>query len=395
MKNYLLPYILLIITCFVACDGSDDDEFVAKAALAKLEFVEKILQDEVFQLGGKIVGDAITSVVLYDGEQEVLNQQVAGSNFEIKIQLSSAGKRNLVLKALNNDDAVLADYSIPVTVIKRKATAFNSESTTNKLGLWIWYLEETGFKSHMEVVDKIYPLGVKRVFIKVGDGRNTWSEAANVEESNGEAFLSYYQRKGLEVYAWSYNYPGDAEEQALTLYEAAKSGYDGYVIDLEAEFDGKTVELEEVMMAFYEQMMEAVKDGFIDESFPLIVTTWGNPAYHNFAIHIVDKYVDAHMPQTYMEMWGGEWAENPENSIATGNQEYESLGAKKPVFHIISAEKTGDDAIGVDVLNRAIKASGPQTSIWKIPGSNMGGNWMDNWSILEKVEWNYDFSKSN
>lgn len=403
MRNNLVPYFVIgLILILVGCDNSGDEvtpeapveaertDVVPSGFFKTIAYPAKVIQDFTFHIKGEIGGD-ITTVALYVENELIQSDQVTSKSFAFDYQFKIHGDQNVILKGYGDEQQLLADTLRPVTVLRHKTLAFQENDLVNKLGLWIWYLEETGFQSHQEVASKIADLGVKRAFIKVADGKSIWPEAKNVAYENNEAFLDYYHNAGMEVYAWSYNYPDHESQQAKALYQAAKSGYDGYVLDLEVEFDGKDEALDALLFAFYEQMMQAIDDGYIDDSFPLIVTTWGNPKDHDMGVSVIDQYVDAHMPQTYIEKWGGTWLENPEKTIYTGNAEYQSLGAQKPVFHIVSAENVAEEAIDPELLNRAVKHAGRQTSIWKIPGTNMGAGWENNWSILEQVEWNYEF----
>ena len=45
-----------------------------------------------------------------------------------------------------------------------------------------------------------------------------------------------YQSRGLECWAWSYNYTNNPVEQAEALYIAAQTGYEGFIVDVEVEF---------------------------------------------------------------------------------------------------------------------------------------------------------------
>ena len=105
----------------------------------------------------------------------------------------------------------------------------------NHFGAWIWKIDYTNL-SHAQLADKLKALGVKRVYIKVSDGRH---EANKFPELNNKHTVEIYKNRGLEVWAWSYNYPDNEAEQATVLTRAAKTGYAGYVLDLEIEFDAR------------------------------------------------------------------------------------------------------------------------------------------------------------
>lgn len=252
----------------------------------------------------------------------------------------------------------------------------------NKLGVWMWYLEITGFESHVELADSLSNMGIKRIYVKVADGSvNTdiWPELID------ESLITAYHNAGMEVWAWSYNYPNNEAAQAEALYMAAETGYDGYVIDVEIQFDNKPIETESLFAAFYESRVQAISDQIVGEDFKIYCTTWGNPKDHLFAIDRIDPYVDGYMPQTYVEIWGPSYLDNITFWIEEGNAEYTELGATKPIHHIAAMESgqmTGEQ------VNEFMLASGPETSIWRIPG---GGTPLSIWDQWNVVDWDADF----
>jgi len=132
----------------------------------------------------------------------------------------------------------------------------------------------------------------------------------------------------------------------------------------------------------------AIDDGYTTEDFKIYCTTWGNPDDHNFRIDLIDPWVDGYMPQTYVEIWGQTYIEDLENWIEVGTEEYESLGATKPIHHMTATENnimTGDE------LNRFMKSAGPEFSIWRLPG---GGTPDAIWEDWNQVEWDYEFCES-
>lgn len=256
----------------------------------------------------------------------------------------------------------------------------------NRLGAWIWYVELTGMDTHTEVADSLASVGIKRVYTKVADGTVDsvwWTEIVD------RSIITAYHEHDMEIWAWSYNYPENDEAQAEALYLAAKTGYDGYVIDVESQFDGKAEPLSSLFVAFYNARQRAIADGYITDDFKIYCSTWGNPADHNFRLDLIDSFVDGYMPQTYVEIWsGGTLLDDLEYWIEVGTEEYRALGATKPIHHMTATESnlmTGDE------LNRFMKIAGPEFSIWRIPG---GGTPNEIWDAWNDVEWDYDFCEA-
>jgi hypothetical protein len=265
------------------------------------------------------------------------------------------------------------------------AEALGATSTTNAMGVWVWYLEGTGYTSHSALAKDIASMGAKRVYLKVADGAYDPSKWPEVDDASIPAA---YKARGLEVFAWSYNYPGNEAAQAKALSRAARAGYQGYVTDIEIEFDGLSTELRRFMQALTDARAEARRNGWAGADFKLYECSWGNPRDHRMRVDIMDEFVDGHMPQTYVEAWGGAWLANIPNTIAVGTKEYRDLGAKKPIFHVVSDENRG---ISVAQLNTFVTeaskvansgSSTNEVSVWRIPNSQ-GGIWTD----LRAMRW--------
>jgi hypothetical protein len=198
-----------------------------------------------------------------------------------------------------------------------------------------------------------------------------------------------YKKYNIEPWAWSYNYPGNEVAQTKALYEAAKAGYHSFVIDIEKEFDHRAGAAEVLFRAFFEEKLHAIHEGLIDSTFKVYCTTWGNPLHHGTPISAIDKYIDAYMPQTYLEVWGQSYMENPSFWIHSGSREYRDLGATKPIHHIVSTEY---NIIDYRQLNEFIPEGGPEVSLWRIPG---GGVPQSVWNTWENVNWDLRFDKNN
>lgn len=307
----------------------------------------------------------------YNGQSFELGQSTDATNgFPVSYTFSNPGSRQVDATGYNSAGTKVATASITLSV----TSATSSTSGEGGLGAWLYYIEGTGY-THAQLADKLKGLGVQRIFVKVADGTSIWPEASDT------SIPDTYQARGIEAWAWSYNYPGNTSTQANALYTAAKTGYDGFILDLEIEFDGKSSELHALLGAFRDARTKAQSEGKIPSGWPMYATTWGNPKDHNFRIDIVDQYVDAHMPQTYLEVWGASYMDDAAYWVNYGTQEYRSLGATKPIHHIISSEY---DEITAAQINEAFDASGCESSLWRIPG---GGTPTSIWTDWASVNW--------
>ncbi|WP_269532268.1 C39 family peptidase [Chitinimonas sp. BJYL2] len=251
-------------------------------------------------------------------------------------------------------------------------------NVTNKYGVWLFYADALG-KTHTQLADQLKAQGVKRIYIKIADGTNACSL---FPDACSKATTDIYRSRGIEPWAWAYNYPGNNAAQADALYQAAKYGYVGFVTDIEVEFDRKTTELSSLLQAMQAARTRAKTDGYVPGGvFPLGATTWGNPTDHGMRVDIIDQYVDFHMPQTYVEVWGSTYMADPKRWIEAGNCEYRNLGATKPIWHIVSTEY---DTITSAQLEAFMTAAGPNASIWRIPG---GGTPTTIWNDWAGINW--------
>lgn len=325
---------------------------------------------------GTASSDIDNVVVSVDG-WEIANVQVSNGQYSFNYTFNGVGSnRNIVANGFSNGVSIKEAYST--------ITINDSKSSNNNLGIWLWYIQNTAFASHADLADELKSMGVKRIYVKVADGSydpSTWPEV------NDQNLVNTYKNAGLEVYAWSYNYPGNEEAQANALYYAAKAGYDGYVMDIEIEFNGKTTELHTICNEFVKARTDAQNAGYADSDFKLACTSWGNPKDHNMNVDIIDQYVDFHMPQTYTEVWGV--LSNQEYYINLTEDEYKNdYGCTKPIYHICAAEK---GEITTNQINEFINVAGPNTSIWVVPNPSMHSTI---WPEIKGVNWNPDFTTS-
>lgn len=307
----------------------------------------------------------------YNGQSYELGQSTDAANqFPVSYTFSNPGSRQVDAAGYNSAGTKVASASLTITI----TGSSTGSSDAAGLGAWLYYIEGTGY-THAQLADKLAGLGVQRLYVKVADGTDVWPEASDT------TLVSTYHARGIEVWGWSYNYIGSYSTQANALYTSAKSGYDGYVLDIEIEYDGKTSELHSLLGAFRDARTKAQGEGKIPGDWPMYATTWGNPKDHNMHVEIIDQYVDAHMPQTYLEVWGSSYMADPSYWVQVGTAEYRSMGANKPIHHIVSSEY---DQITAAQINEFFQTSGCQSSIWRVPG---GGTPTSIWNDWAQVNW--------
>ncbi len=332
---------------------------------------------EAVQFSGNTTGNIQNVVISVDG-WEIANVNTTNGSYNFAYTFNSTGSnRSIVVKAFDNGDEVARAHST--------ITINNADNSVEAgLGVWLWYLDVTSFSSHTQLAGELSSMGVKKIYVKVADGAY---DPATWPEVNDQNLVNIYKNAGLDVIAWSYNRPGSERAQADALYYAAKTGYEGFILDVEVEYNNKTTELHTLFQEFETARQDAINAGYATDEFKIGCTSWGNPEDQGMHVEIIDQYVDYHMPQTYTEIWNV--LDNQEYWINRGTQEYRNMGCEKPIYHICAAE---EGRITSSQINEYISIAGPNTSIWSIPKANMHSAI---WPVLQNVNWNaYEYYES-
>lgn len=325
------------------------------------------------------------------------------SLFKISTPLTVTGARVLYAKSYSAAGVLLSTDSVNFSVI------VPDNNTANKWGVWLFEFESVAqmATTHEQLAAKLKSMGVNRIYIKVADGSlATWPT------KNGPAFPlndarvpAAYKAQGIEPYAWAYNYPhanpsgrSDATLQGNVLYAAAKSGYVGFVSDVEEEFNNATTERQvAVFRAFVSARQRAIADGFATSTFKLYESSFGRIDFKTgIAFKEIDAYVDGHMPQTYTVFYGASAEADQVGQIAKITQLYKNVGVVKPIHHITSIERhfsasTGLHELTVPRLQTFLENAGNEASVWTLPASGDGTGEQDvpfsSWKLLTGINW--------
>ncbi|MEA2410335.1 MAG: hypothetical protein QOC77_896 [Thermoleophilaceae bacterium] len=100
-------------------------------------------------------------------------------------------------------------------------------------GMWIWYVNKANGGDPNAILAQAKAHGISTVFVKSGDGGSYWSQFA-------PGLVSALKAGGLRVCAWQYIY-GDnpGAEAAVASRAVTQAGADCFVIDAEAEYEGR------------------------------------------------------------------------------------------------------------------------------------------------------------
>src|SRR3954467_2085000 len=99
-------------------------------------------------------------------------------------------------------------------------------------GMWIWYVNQSNGGSVRSIANRAKAAGIETLFIKAGDGRNAWSQF-------NRSLVNKLHSYGLRVCAWQYVYGRYPASEAKIGAYAKKNGAECFVIDAEAEVEGK------------------------------------------------------------------------------------------------------------------------------------------------------------
>lgn len=99
-------------------------------------------------------------------------------------------------------------------------------------GMWIWIVSKASGGSPAAIAAKAKASGIETVFVKSGDAGNYWGQF-------NPTFVNALKQRGLKVCAWHYVYGSRPSAEAAVSARAAKNGADCFVIDAEAEYEGR------------------------------------------------------------------------------------------------------------------------------------------------------------
>src|SRR2546423_10993638 len=99
-------------------------------------------------------------------------------------------------------------------------------------GMWIWYVNQSSGGTASSIAKRSKAAGIETLFIKAGDGRKPWSQF-------NKTLVNKLKSYGLHVCAWQYVYGRWPATEAKVGAYAKKNGAECFVIDAEAEVEGK------------------------------------------------------------------------------------------------------------------------------------------------------------
>jgi hypothetical protein len=107
-----------------------------------------------------------------------------------------------------------------------------SNTPFDRHGMWIWYVERSEGGSIPAIVARAKRAGIGTVYVKAGDGSGVWSQFS-------QGLVQALHRGGIDVCAWHFVYGDNPVAEAQVSAAAVAKGADCFVIDAEADYEGK------------------------------------------------------------------------------------------------------------------------------------------------------------
>jgi Putative peptidoglycan binding domain len=160
-------------------------------------------------------------------------------------------------------------------------------------GMWIWYVSKAEGGDLNAIVARAKAHGITTVFVKSGDGGSYWTQF-------GASLVKTLHDAGLHVCSWQYVYGNDpTAEAAVAARSVTEAGADCFVIDAEAEYEGKYA----AAQTYVDKLRAAV-----GSSFPLGLAGFPYVDYHPsfpYSVFLGPNGAQFNVPQAYWQTIGG------------------------------------------------------------------------------------------
>ncbi len=161
--------------------------------------------------------------------------------------------------------------------------------------IWIWELWTCAGKTQLsdvtpadirKIIEKCKANNITSVFIKCGDGGNTWQQWT-------QDLVNTFHAAGLKIYSWSFVYGANPLREAEIAMWALDMGADGHIFDAEDQYE-KVSDPATAAEAMLQAVRGHTPNAFLAHSPEPIID------YHpNFPYAAFGKYCDAVLPQVY------------------------------------------------------------------------------------------------
>jgi peptidoglycan hydrolase-like protein with peptidoglycan-binding domain len=185
-------------------------------------------------------------------------------------------------------DAASKRVTVPPPLTSAAAphgTAFKGD------GMWIWYVNQSNRGSVSSIANRAKAAGIETLFIKAGDGRKAWAQF-------NRGLVNKLKSYGLHVCGWQYVYGRWPATEAKIGAYAKKQGAECFVIDAEAEVEGKYA----AASTYMRKLRASVGNGF-----PIGLAGFPYVDYHPgypFSVFLGPGGAQFNVPQMYWKAIG-------------------------------------------------------------------------------------------
>lgn len=158
-------------------------------------------------------------------------------------------------------------------------------------GMWIWYVDRSEGGNVGRIVARAQRAGIGTLYIKAGDGGDTWSQF-------NRSLVGALHAGGLDVCAWQFVYGDAPVAEAKVGAAAVRRGADCLAIDAEGSYEGKYASADRYIRALRAR---------IGAGFPLSLAAFPYVDYHPsfpYSVFFGPEGATANQPQMYWRAIG-------------------------------------------------------------------------------------------
>jgi len=161
----------------------------------------------------------------------------------------------------------------------------------DRAGMWIWYVDDSNGGNLRSIIRQSRAAGIGTLYIKSGDGDEAWSQF-------NRPLIRRLHRAGLKVCGWQYVYGNQPRAEARISAAAKRRGADCFVIDAEAEYEGRYASADFYIRALRRR---------VGPRFPLALSTFPYGHYHPafpYSVFLGPGAASDNLPQVYWHTIG-------------------------------------------------------------------------------------------
>ncbi len=183
--------------------------------------------------------------------------------------------------------------TLPVLFIAIQSASSKAQAATpfDRPAMWIWYVDDSNNGNLRSIIRQARQAKIGTVFIKSGDGDDTWSQF-------NKPMVRRLQNAGLKVCGWQYTYGRRPLAEARVAATAKRRGADCFVINAEAEYEGKYAAAD-----WYIRELRRL----VGPKFPLGLSSFPYVHYHPgfpYSVFLGPGAANVNVPQVYWHTIG-------------------------------------------------------------------------------------------